>query len=216
MLYPIDFVFHFTARGLHHHHIALLFPNECAGNGRIDGDFMGFHVRLVIPDYQIPHFLIGFQIDYGHGSAEVHFTRVLNGSDIDHMGIAQLAFDLLNAAFTKALLLSCRVVLGVFFQVAMFARLGNCLNDARTLYPFKILHLFAYALSAAHGHWNLTHALLSHAAPATAALAFVCRSAMPCTRPRPRRVSWCNTHCDFPHCDASRRSLWWLVALRWY
>ena len=47
--------------------------------------------------------------------------------------------ELLNSALGKTLLLTSRVILGIFFKIAVLSRLCNGLCDSRTLYPFKAL-----------------------------------------------------------------------------
>jgi hypothetical protein len=42
--------------------------------------------------------------------------------------VRQLAFDVLDTCFDEALLIFCSVVLGIFLEIAMRARLGNRLS----------------------------------------------------------------------------------------
>ena len=62
---------------------------------------------------------------------------------INDLRIAKLAFNFLNAAFTKTLLLTRRVVFGVFLQVAMLPRFGNRFDDARAFVFFQVFQFHA-------------------------------------------------------------------------
>ena len=66
-------------------------------------------------------------------AAENHLAAGIQGADVDDMGMAQLALDFLDAAFDKTLLLAGGMVFGIFLQIAMRARLGDGLNDARAI-----------------------------------------------------------------------------------
>ena len=57
----------------------------------------------------------------------------------------------------ETLLLFRCVVFGVFLQVAVFARLGNCLHDSWPILRFQFLEFRLQQLVAAHGHWHLAH-----------------------------------------------------------
>ena len=52
---------------------------------------------------------------------------------VDDLGGRQLRLDLADAAFDEALLLARRVIFGVLREVAVAARLGDRLDDPRTV-----------------------------------------------------------------------------------
>src|SRR5690606_20028412 len=74
-------------------------------------------------------------------------------------GIGQLAFNFLNTPFTKTLLFARGGVLGIFFEVAVLARFGNGLHNARTLYFFQVFKLQAQLFCTLNRHGKFdTHA----------------------------------------------------------
>ena len=60
--------------------------------------------------------------------------------------VRQLVLELVDAALAEALLLARRVVLGVLAQVAVGARLGDRLDDARPLHLLEPLELLSKPL----------------------------------------------------------------------
>src|SRR5260370_1113434 len=74
---------------------------------------------------------------------------------IDHLRAGELRLDVADARFDHALLVARGVVLGVLGKVAVRARLGDCLRDARTLDALQGLQLAAQQLRAAQGHGRL-------------------------------------------------------------
>ncbi|MCY1539141.1 hypothetical protein D9M68_747130 [compost metagenome] len=73
------------------------------------------------------------------------------------MGIGKRAFKLGNPALDKALALASCIVLGVFRQIALRARLGDGVNHGGTFHGFQPLELFLQALGPAHGQRNGRH-----------------------------------------------------------
>ena len=118
------------------------------------------------------------------------------------MGGGQRGLEFLDAALDEALLLARGVVLGVFLQVAVRARLGDGLDDARALLALEAFQFLAQALGALLGHGSTIHASSS-----------LCSSCRLCTLPPSRLSSECSsarapamvveyvTRC----CSASRR-----------
>src|SRR5690606_35930207 len=103
--------------------------------------------------------VFGIQIDQGHGGAEDHLVPRGHFGDVDDLSMAQLRFDLLNAALDKALLLAGCVILGIFLEITMGTSLGNRRDDARPLDLLQLLQLGAQAIGAGHGHGYLVHDL---------------------------------------------------------
>ena len=73
----------------------------------------------------------------------------------------QLAFDLANAAFDKALLLLGRFVFSVFAQIALSTRFGDGLNHGGALDGLQTLQLGLEFFSSALGDWDGGHGLVS-------------------------------------------------------
>ena len=72
--------------------------------------------------------------------------------------LASLRLDLLDAALDEALLLARGVIFGVLRQIAVAARLGDRLDDARALLGLQPLELGAQRLGAAQRHGRALHA----------------------------------------------------------
>ena len=69
----------------------------------------------------------------------------------------QLVLQLLNAPLGETLLLACRVILSVLFQITVLTRLGNGLRNPRTIYLFEPLELFAQGLLSLDSHRYPVH-----------------------------------------------------------
>ena len=103
-----------------------------------------------------------------------------------------VALDVLDAPLDKALLLAGGVILGVFFQIAVGARLGDGLDDARTLDPLEPLQLLAQFLGAPGGQRDFGHDWIPLVDSPPAQLVFpgggrlrpVADLEKPCERPR--------------------------------
>src|SRR5690606_21905332 len=80
---------------------------------------------------------------------------------VDHFGERQRRLQLIDAALDETLLLAGGVVLGVLLEVAVRARLGDRLHDARALDRLQPIELFAQAFDAALGQWGSSHACSS-------------------------------------------------------
>lgn len=70
----------------------------------------------------------------------------------------QLEFEVFDAAFDKALLFACGVVLGVFLEVAMRTRFGNRFNDGRALDRLQFIQFGTQTLRAFGGNGCTAHA----------------------------------------------------------
>ena len=68
--------------------------------------------------------------------------------DVDDLGVREVRLDVLDAPFDEALLLARGVILGVLAQIAVRARLGDRLDDARPVLGLEALQLAAQALGA--------------------------------------------------------------------
>ena len=50
--------------------------------------------------------------------------------DVDHLNIRQFAFDILNPSFSKTLLFTGGMILGILFEIAVLTGRGNGLNNS--------------------------------------------------------------------------------------
>ena len=71
---------------------------------------------------------------------------------VDHLGGRQLGLDLTDPALDESLLFARGVVFGILGQVAVTARLGDRLDDARTIFALQALEFVAQRLGAPQGH----------------------------------------------------------------
>ena len=84
---------------------------------------------------------------------------LVSDGGVDDFGGRQLGLDLADAAFDEALLLARGVVFGVLGQVAVTARLGDRLDDARTILALQPLEFVAQRFGAAQRHRSAFHDL---------------------------------------------------------
>ena len=84
---------------------------------------------------------------------------LLSAGGVDDFGGRQLGLDLADAAFDESLLLARGVVFGVLGEVAVAARLGDRLDDARPILALQPLQFVAQRFSAAQGHRSAFHDL---------------------------------------------------------
>ena len=76
--------------------------------------------------------LLGVLVDQRHRRAELD-RRAGQLGDVDHLGALQHVLELDDAALVVRLRLLGRMIFGVFREVAVGARLGDRLDDARAL-----------------------------------------------------------------------------------
>jgi len=90
------------------------------------------------------------------------------------LSIGQLGLDVLDPRLNEALLFPSGVVLGIFFQIAVFARLGNRLNDLRALVGLEISQFIAQQFFTTFGQRYPNHVFnssgRSHRRPADRSL----------------------------------------------
>ena len=96
----------------------------------------------------------GDQVLEKHRGAEHDPAAGIDVGRVDDLQRADLALEFHDAAFDEALPLPSRLVLGVFRQVALFARLLDRLNDRRPLDGFQPLQFGLQALGAGGGDRN--------------------------------------------------------------
>src|SRR5215467_6673853 len=115
------------------HHLdagALTLADERACERRRDRDLAFLGVGFGLAD-ELPHlFLLGILIDKRHRRAECDgVARELR--DVDDLGTRELVLEFGDARLVVRLRLLRRVVFGILRQVAVRARIGNLLDDAR-------------------------------------------------------------------------------------
>ena len=115
MLDRVDLVGHVASRGVHGDFIAFHFPDQCAGDGRVHRNQVGFGVCLIFSNDAVRHGAIVIDIDQCHRYAEDDLACSRDGGDVDDLSVGKLVLELLNTPLSKALLLSSGVVFGVLF-----------------------------------------------------------------------------------------------------
>ena len=90
-------------------------------------------------------FFVGILVDQRHRRAELDGVAG-QLRHVDHLGARELVLELGDAALVERLRFLGGVIFGVLRQVAVRARLGDLLNDAR---PFDLLALLQFVLQ--HG-----------------------------------------------------------------
>ena len=115
---------------------------------------VGFEVADDLVAHLLARILVG-EIDH---RAEHDLRAGIEAADVDDLGIRKRRFELVDAALGETLLLARRVILGVFLQIAVRARLGDRLDDAGTLDALQTVQLRAQAFGALLGHRCSLHA----------------------------------------------------------
>src|SRR5262249_49013552 len=123
----------FGAAGRNDFHVRTFgLADERARKRRRDRNLALLGVGLGLTD-DLPHsFLVSILVDQRDRGAEFDGVAGEFG-DIDHLGAREPILKLGDAAFVERLLLLGGVVLSVLRQVAVRARVGDLLDDARAL-----------------------------------------------------------------------------------
>src|SRR5687768_8450501 len=119
-----------SSRQLHDHLVPQRLPDQSARERRGHGDEPVIDVGLVGADDLVPRLLFGIEVRERHDRTEAHAVARQLGR-IDHLGARELVFDVLDPRFDQALALLGGVVLGVFAEVAVFARHADVPRDLR-------------------------------------------------------------------------------------
>ena len=101
-----------------------LLPIRARARGELMAKTAGLDVGLGLADQLIGQLLVGVLVDDGHGRTELHRLAGQVG-DVDHLRAGDLVLELGQPALDEALALARGVVLGVFGEIAMLARLGD-------------------------------------------------------------------------------------------
>src|SRR5471030_1280990 len=137
------FKFAHAPRRLHLDHVARVFADQRAGDGRADGNLAVLDIGLVVADDLVGHLVAARLRLQVHRGAK-HATAVgIEQLGVDHLCIGELALDLGNASFDKALPLLGGVVLGVLGQIDVRARLRDRADHAVPVDRLQVLQLGA-------------------------------------------------------------------------
>ena len=105
-----DLILNVAARGFYDSHIIGLFTHQATRHWRIDRNQILLKVRFVIAHDAIRGFFVGLDVQHGHRGTEDHAAGFRHLRDIDNLRIGEFGFNLLNTAFTKALLFTRSVI----------------------------------------------------------------------------------------------------------
>src|SRR5580692_7512410 len=135
---------------------AFFLADEGPGERRGDGDLALLGVGLRLAD-DLPHrFLVGVLVDQGDGGAEGDGVARQLGN-VDDLGARQLVLELGDAALVERLRFLGRVIFGILRKIAVRARIGNLLDDARALSLLAMLELGLECRIARRRHGNFIH-----------------------------------------------------------
>src|SRR4030067_568428 len=76
---------------------------------------------------------------------------------INYLRATQFEFQLDDTPFDERLSLLCRVIFGIFRQIALRSRFGDGVDHLRTLYRLEVMQLLAQQLSASQSQWYFAH-----------------------------------------------------------
>ena len=102
--------------------------------------------------------LLGVLVDQHDGGAELDLVAG-QLRDVDDLGARDQVLELVDAALIEALRFLGGMVLGVLGKVAMRARFGDRLDDARPLFLLAPAQLFLELAEPIGGHRDLVHFL---------------------------------------------------------
>src|SRR6202043_2777521 len=135
---------------------AFLLANQRAGERRGDGNLALLGVGLRLAD-DLPHrLLVGVLVDQRDGGAKGNgVARKLR--HVDDFGARQLVLELGDAALVERLRFLGGMIFGVLREIAVGARIGDLLDDARTLHLLAVLELGLERRIPVRSHRYLVH-----------------------------------------------------------
>src|ERR1700716_1801668 len=140
------------------HGSALFLADQRARQRRRDEDAPLLCIGFRLAD-DLPHrLLVGVLVDQRDGGAELDGVAG-ELADVDNIGTRKLVLQLGDPALIVGLLFLGGMILRILRKVAMRARLGDMLNDARTLHRLALLQFNLEGGITARGHRNLFHHL---------------------------------------------------------
>src|SRR5579859_1036017 len=158
-LFPLDLddFIGFRPAGRDDLHLRALFlTDQRAGERRCNGDPALLGVGLGLADDLPDRLLVGVLVDQGHRGAERDGVAG-QFRDVDHLGAGELVLELGDVAFVERLRLFGGMIFGVLRKIAVGARVGDLLNDARPLDLLALPQLGLQRGIARRGHRNLVH-----------------------------------------------------------
>src|SRR5436190_6980028 len=161
-LAPLDFLDLVGLGPARRHHFdarALALADQRASERRGDGDlaFLGIGLRLA---HKLPYlFFLGVLVDQGHRRPERDgVARELRY--VDDLGAREFVLEFSDTRLVVRLRLLGGVIFGILRQVAVRARVGNLLDDARPLDLLAVLELLLERRIALCRHRDLAHLFL--------------------------------------------------------
>src|SRR5688572_557017 len=152
-----DLVGALAARRRHLDLVPFLLTDQRSRDRRADREQTVLDVGLVLADDLILGLATVGGVDEMNRGAEDDLATGVHGRDVDDLRIRELRFDVADPRFHEALLLLGRVVLGVFFQVAVCARGCDCRSDLRALLDLQPAKLLLELRGAARRQGHLAH-----------------------------------------------------------
>src|SRR5687768_13980667 len=145
-----------AARCRHLHGVAHRFAHQGPGDRRGNRHAAGADVGFGFADDLVGPLLLGILVEELDRGAELD---AIAGklADVDDLGAGDQAFELQNPALVVGLGLLRGVVLRIFRQVALGARLGDRLNDAGTLHLLTALEFLLQRSIALDRQRDLVH-----------------------------------------------------------
>jgi hypothetical protein len=131
------------------HDIAFVLPDKSARNRRCIGDQAGADISFVFAYDPVNDLLLGFLLEQFDGGTEYDFPARVNGRDVNHLDVGELALEVLDARFDETLLLLGCVVLSVLLEITMRTSLRNRLDHIGTIYGLESFQLILYQLVTA-------------------------------------------------------------------
>ena len=86
-----------------------------------------------------------------------HHVVARQGRGVNHLYGGDNLLQFGDAAFDEGLTIACRVILGVFAEVAVAARFGDGANDRGPLSAFQRLEFFLKSFQTGRGHREFLH-----------------------------------------------------------
>jgi hypothetical protein len=145
VVHTLNFVVNIAARGLYHHLIALTLTYQSPRNRRAHRDEIGLNIGFVLTHNSVSNRVIVFCINKINRRPKNNFSGIGDRTNVNDLSVRKFVFDILNTALGKALLLPSRMILSIFFEIAVLtglrmaciilgrssrlSRSSSCLND---------------------------------------------------------------------------------------
>ncbi len=114
-------------------------------------------VRLILTDDLIRDLITCICILKLNRRTKNNFALCIDLCHINDLAVSKLAFNLLDAPFSKALLFTRRVILGILLEISVGSCLGNGLGDLGTHDGLQMGEFCAQLLGTAQGQGYFLH-----------------------------------------------------------